>query len=569
MYSSEQAPAYLATVRHTSLRLCGGVVVRLLASHLGEPRSIPGGDFHMWESFRMMLLVGGSSRDLPFPPPMHYGDSPSLPHSTIFSSEDLDVKSHADLYIPSYCFHQSIAKFQEQFEVFYFGLLVVEAFHFFMAGVCVGFVRTFTRDVMRSSHTGQSCASQWSFKLACITSGQMLPTEPLTWASDPVSFVKVAKALQFGWGVGVEYRERHNEDAIFKYQYRKKLRQLCKGNCKPRGKTSSLHSRQRKERRRECESCMRRKELQHLLPHAYRISRWLIVGLETLEIRTLLPLFMQGGILRTLIKNYKDSPFESQQVMSIPPAASMGTNSSDDYDETVYANDGMRDLRVNELQNKQLSALNTDEDYMTPTKTSKLGIEDEIGGEGDHEVSIGDNDCDASVDEVSDEKNNSLDVPIHFTNTYPSTSGLKKVEGVKNLGNGEQMRGIASLHGVAKSTVGRSVSRVVDAIVDRLFQYTLSLIFPQLRSLYDYDGSMTLSWRSTYAGGVRGDWRTFWESAIISQQYHATAVFRDADFRQRKKYHRCRKPGELDSRNSSSEWIHKSGSQRYKLGPIA
>ncbi|KAJ8869922.1 hypothetical protein PR048_028933 [Dryococelus australis] len=60
----------------------GGVVVRLLASHLGESGSISGGvapDFHMWESCR----DDGAGRrvffgDLPFPPPLHFGYAPYL-----------------------------------------------------------------------------------------------------------------------------------------------------------------------------------------------------------------------------------------------------------------------------------------------------------------------------------------------------------------------------------------------------------------------------------------------------------------------------------------------------------
>ncbi|KAJ8883723.1 hypothetical protein PR048_015577 [Dryococelus australis] len=56
--------------------------------------------------------------------------------------------------------------------------------------------------------------------------------------------------------------------------------------------------------------------------------------------------FLQVDILKNHIKNCKDSSFESQQVITlIPPAASMGTDSTDDYDGTVNANDGMRDLR--------------------------------------------------------------------------------------------------------------------------------------------------------------------------------------------------------------------------------
>ncbi|KAJ8879082.1 hypothetical protein PR048_019688 [Dryococelus australis] len=57
---------------------------QLLTSYLGEPGSIPGrvtADFRKWESCRTMLLVGGYSRDLQFPPSLHSGTAPfSPPH---------------------------------------------------------------------------------------------------------------------------------------------------------------------------------------------------------------------------------------------------------------------------------------------------------------------------------------------------------------------------------------------------------------------------------------------------------------------------------------------------------
>ncbi|KAJ8870213.1 hypothetical protein PR048_029229 [Dryococelus australis] len=117
----------------------------------------------------------------------------------------------------------------------------------------------------------------------------------------------------------------------------------------------------------------------------------------------------------------------------------------DDYDGAVNDNDGMRHLRglvesvcvehilarrsheINELQNKQLLALNTDDDCATPTKRNKLDTEHETGGEDDHEDSINDNDYENSVDEVSDQKyDDSLDVLTHFTNEFPSISCVKK-----------------------------------------------------------------------------------------------------------------------------------------------
>ncbi|KAJ8869789.1 hypothetical protein PR048_028797 [Dryococelus australis] len=51
----------------------------------------------------------------------------------------------------------------------------------------------------------------------------------------------------------------------------------------------------------------------------------------------------------------------------------------------------------------------------------------------DHEESIDDNDYEGSVNEVSDEKDEDpLYVLTPFTNEFPSTSGVKKSEGVKN-----------------------------------------------------------------------------------------------------------------------------------------
>ncbi|KAJ8870024.1 hypothetical protein PR048_029035 [Dryococelus australis] len=122
--------------------------------------------------------------------------------------------------------------------------------------------------------------------------------------------------------------------------------------------------------------------------------------------------FIQGNIMKEHIKTYKGSSTGSQQVMSlIPPATSMSTVSADDCDEAS-------------TNLKRLSALNTDDDHVTPTKKSKLDIEDETRGEDDHENSIDDNDCGDSVDEVSDD--DSLDVPTHFTKEFPSLRDEKK-----------------------------------------------------------------------------------------------------------------------------------------------
>ncbi|KAJ8869012.1 hypothetical protein PR048_030558, partial [Dryococelus australis] len=66
-----------------------GSAVSLLASHHGDPGSIPGRvtpDFRTWESCRTMLLVDGFSRDLPFHMPFHSGAAPHSPSSTVKTS---------------------------------------------------------------------------------------------------------------------------------------------------------------------------------------------------------------------------------------------------------------------------------------------------------------------------------------------------------------------------------------------------------------------------------------------------------------------------------------------------
>ncbi|KAJ8897151.1 hypothetical protein PR048_002497 [Dryococelus australis] len=101
--------------------------------------------------------------------------------------------------------------------------------------------------------------------------------------------------------------------------------------------------------------------------------------------------------------------FNVQVMPSVPPATSMGTVSTDDYNETVNDKD----------------ALSTDE-YTTPaTKKSRLDFEDKAGSEAYHKDSI-DDDCDDS-DSVEDD-DDSLDVSTHFANEFPSTSDAKKAE---------------------------------------------------------------------------------------------------------------------------------------------
>ncbi|KAJ8869598.1 hypothetical protein PR048_028590 [Dryococelus australis] len=62
------------------------VVVRLLASHLGEPDSIPGG-----VSSRTMLLAYGFSRGYPVPPPLSAGAAPYSPRFTLIGSQGVDL----------------------------------------------------------------------------------------------------------------------------------------------------------------------------------------------------------------------------------------------------------------------------------------------------------------------------------------------------------------------------------------------------------------------------------------------------------------------------------------------
>ncbi|KAJ8884344.1 hypothetical protein PR048_016201 [Dryococelus australis] len=68
----------------------------LLASHQGEPDSMPGRftlDFHVWESCWTMMMVGGSSRGYPVFPPFHSGAALYSPRFTLISSRDSDIKS--------------------------------------------------------------------------------------------------------------------------------------------------------------------------------------------------------------------------------------------------------------------------------------------------------------------------------------------------------------------------------------------------------------------------------------------------------------------------------------------
>ncbi|KAJ8869938.1 hypothetical protein PR048_028949 [Dryococelus australis] len=79
----------------------GGRVVSLLASHQGDPGSIPDRDtpdFRMWESCRIMQLVGGFSRGSPVSPAFSFRHCSILTSIALIGSQDLDVKSRPNLF---------------------------------------------------------------------------------------------------------------------------------------------------------------------------------------------------------------------------------------------------------------------------------------------------------------------------------------------------------------------------------------------------------------------------------------------------------------------------------------
>ncbi|KAJ8871096.1 hypothetical protein PR048_027400 [Dryococelus australis] len=74
----------------------GSQAVSPLASHQGEPLSIPGRvtpDFRTWESCRTMPLVGGFSRGSPVFPALSFRRCSILTSVTLIGSQDHDVKS--------------------------------------------------------------------------------------------------------------------------------------------------------------------------------------------------------------------------------------------------------------------------------------------------------------------------------------------------------------------------------------------------------------------------------------------------------------------------------------------
>ncbi|KAJ8868573.1 hypothetical protein PR048_030111 [Dryococelus australis] len=83
----------------------GGVVVRILASQLGEPGSIPAGVasppppgiLACGNRAGQCRWSGGFLRDLPLPTIFHYGAAPYSARFTLIGSQDLDVKSRPNI----------------------------------------------------------------------------------------------------------------------------------------------------------------------------------------------------------------------------------------------------------------------------------------------------------------------------------------------------------------------------------------------------------------------------------------------------------------------------------------
>ncbi|KAJ8873688.1 hypothetical protein PR048_024520 [Dryococelus australis] len=82
----------------------GGFAVSLLASHQGEPGSIPGRVTPMWGSCRTMPLVGGFSRGYPVSPALSFRRCSLLTSITLIAYCDLAVKSHPNLFKQSAVF---------------------------------------------------------------------------------------------------------------------------------------------------------------------------------------------------------------------------------------------------------------------------------------------------------------------------------------------------------------------------------------------------------------------------------------------------------------------------------
>ncbi|KAJ8869250.1 hypothetical protein PR048_030822 [Dryococelus australis] len=80
----------------------GGLVVRLHATHHGEPVTISCGTapliFERGNCTGRRRWLAGFLRDLPFPQTLHYGAAPSLHRFTLIGSKNLDVESRSNLF---------------------------------------------------------------------------------------------------------------------------------------------------------------------------------------------------------------------------------------------------------------------------------------------------------------------------------------------------------------------------------------------------------------------------------------------------------------------------------------
>ncbi|KAJ8890591.1 hypothetical protein PR048_010100 [Dryococelus australis] len=94
--AAESAPAAALRLATIGSRGPGGYAVSLLASHQGDPDPILGR-----ESCLTMPLVGGFSRQSPVFPALSFRRCSILASITLIGSQDLDVKSHPNLFTHS------------------------------------------------------------------------------------------------------------------------------------------------------------------------------------------------------------------------------------------------------------------------------------------------------------------------------------------------------------------------------------------------------------------------------------------------------------------------------------
>ncbi|KAJ8868901.1 hypothetical protein PR048_030442 [Dryococelus australis] len=90
--------------RHSSAQKksdCSGLVVRLLASYLGEPGSIPDGvaSRFSYDDATVWRVFSGTSH---FAPLLHFGAAPCSPLFNLMGSQDVDVKEPLNLFTPPF-----------------------------------------------------------------------------------------------------------------------------------------------------------------------------------------------------------------------------------------------------------------------------------------------------------------------------------------------------------------------------------------------------------------------------------------------------------------------------------